>query len=271
MFALGGLVLHYSPLRLLAEIAAVVAVLLAVSPRFRRVARGTPGSPVAFFACATVAAAWMSLGPVMHANGREIGPGLYAVLYRWVPAFNGLRVVSLNFMLVALFLAVLAGLGAAALLRRWPAAGRLIVAAGSIAILAESASTSIVTGVPAPGPIYAVVRTLPAGTVLAEFPFGNVTAEIEYTFFAGLHRKPIVNGYSGFFPERYVTLVGWFASTPAGAQPWEALLASGATHAIVHERAYAGEGGQAVSEWLRGSGAAEVGALDGDRLFELRR
>src|SRR6185503_11114914 len=104
----------------------------------------------------------------------------------------------------------------APLVARWRVAGRLVAIAGAIAILAESSSTSIVTAVPAHGPIYDVVRNLPAGAVIAEFPFGDVPDEIQYTFFAGFHRKPILNGYSGFFPASYVTLVGWFAATPVG-------------------------------------------------------
>ena len=174
----------------------------------------------------------MSLGPTMHANGRSIGPGLYNVFYRWVPGFDGLRVPSLNFMLVAFFLSVLAGLGAAPLVSRERGAGRLLVALGMIAIMAESWSVPTEANAPigAVGyrpppteiagprelsPIYVSIRDADPGTVVAEFPFGDVAYEIQYTFYAGYHRKPIVNGYSGFFPESYKRLLGLLSHTPA--------------------------------------------------------
>jgi hypothetical protein len=226
----------------------------------------------------------MSLGPVMRANGVRIGPGLYDIFYRWVPGFDGLRVVSLHFMLVALFLAVLAGLGAAAIIARWPRAGRTIAVLGVIAILAESWSVPTVANerLRAPGyawppaevadvpPVYRVIRGLPAGTVVAEFPFGAEAYEIRYVFHSGYHRKPIVNGYSGFQPASYARVVGPLSHTPAGADAWNALLSSGATHAIVHEAAFLDQDGVAVSAWLRQFGAREIAVAQYDRVFQLR-
>ncbi|MBZ5556404.1 MAG: hypothetical protein LAO77_03910 [Acidobacteriia bacterium] len=270
--------------RLLVPITITFATLLLVSPVTRRAARGVPGSALAFFLCAAIAAAWMSLGPVMRANGRRIGPGLYDLFYQWVPGFDGLRVVSLNFMLVALFLAVLAGLGAAALLERRPVAGRSIVVLGILAILAEVWAVPTVTNVrmPAPGyawpppqvadvpPVYSAVRELPPGTVIAEFPFGAQAYEIRYVFYSGFHRKPIVNGYSGFSPASYARIIGPLSHIPSGGDAWKTLLSSGATHAIVHETAFLDRDGVEVSDWLRLSGAREIAVLQHDRLFQLR-
>jgi hypothetical protein len=47
------------------------------------------------------------------------------------------------------------------------------------------------------------------------------------------------------------------------------LAVSGATHAVVHEDVFAGDGGSRVSAWLTGHGARLVAASGGDRLFEL--
>lgn len=267
---IGGLRVHYGPWRLLPEIAALVTALAVVSPWFRRVLRGTPGSTTGFFTWAVVVAAWMSLGPTMYANRRAVGRGLYYLFYQWVPAFNGLRVPSLNFMIVAFFLALLAGLGAASLTTQHGRRGRMLVALGMLAIVAESWSRSAPVTPPEAGPVYAAIRDLPSGAAIAEFPFGDVGAEIRYTYFAGFHRKPIVNGYSGFFPKRYVALVGWFSRTPLGAEAWNALLDAGATHAVVHEAAYA-DRGAAMKDWLRRNGARETNAFEADRLFELPR
>jgi hypothetical protein len=257
-------------LRLLSETVVVVAILAAISPRSRRVMRGVRGSAVAFFAWAAFAAAWMSLGPTMYANTRSIGPGLYALFYRWVPGFNGLRVPSLNFMLMALMLAVLAGLGAASLMKWRRTAGRLLTAAGMMLILAEGWSTAPTAALPPRGAVYDTIAALPEGTVVVEFPFGDPATEIAYTFFAGQHRKPIVNGYSGYFPAHYVALVARLSHLPAtDSDAWNALLSSGATHAIVHQGADV-NAGATMSEWLQRHGAREVGLPGSDRLFRLR-
>jgi len=254
---------------LVVQIVVVTVALLVVSRPFRRLVRGTKGSTIAFFGWAALAAAWMSLGPTMYVGGRKIGPGLYDAFYRWVPGFNGLRVPSLNFMLVALMLAVLAALGAAAILIRWPRAGRFAVAAGLLAILVESASTCVPIPAPVVGPVYDAVRNLPHQSVVAEFPFGDLYPEIRYTYMSGFHRKPILNGYSGFFPDAYTLLVARLQPTPMRADAWSALVGSGATHAVVHE----GDDerrGPIISEWLRRSGAKEIAAFGTDRLFQIR-
>ena len=269
-YSVAGVVVRHSALRLLSEIAIVVAVLAVISPWSRRVMRGVRGSAGAFFAWAALAAAWMSLGPSMYANTRAIGPGLYAVFYRWVPGFNGLRVPSLNFMLMALMLAVLAGLGAASLIAWRRTAGWLLTAAGMVLILAEGWSVAPTAVLPARSAVYDAIAASPDGTVVAEFPFGDPASEIAYTFFAGGHRKPIVNGYSGYFPAHYVALVARLSHLPAGgAAAWDALMSSGATHAIVHEGADV-IGGAATSQWLQRHGAREITLSGTDRLFQLR-
>jgi hypothetical protein len=269
-YSIGGFVVRHSALRLLSEIAIVVMILAAVSPASRRVMRGVRGSAVAFFAWAAFAAAWMSLGPTMYANTRSIGPGLYGLFYRWVPGFNGLRVPSLNFMLMTLMLAVLAGLGAASLIAWQRKAGQLLTAAGMVCILAEGWSIAPTAVVPTRGAVYDAIAALPDRTVVVEFPFGDPATEIAYTFFAGGHRKPIVNGYSGFFPAHYVALVARLSHPPdAGSDAWDALMSSGATHAIVHEGADV-NGGPAMSQWLHRHGAREITLFGSDRLFQLR-
>ena len=133
--------------RLAGEIALVSGVALLLAPRVRRVARETAASPIGFFTVAAFVAAALCLGPTMYANGRAVGPGLYDVLYRWVPGFDGLRVPSLNSMIASVFLSALAGLGASALIGRWRRAGSFVVGVGMLAILAESWSVPTDTNV----------------------------------------------------------------------------------------------------------------------------
>lgn len=284
----GVIVVMTNALTLIERLGVVFAVLLLVSPAARRFARGESTSDVAFFWWAAIAAAWMSLGPMMHADGRPVGAGLYDVFYSWVPGFNGLRVAALNFMLVVCFLSVAAGLGAAWLLKRAPKIGRAIVAVGIAGIMAESWSVPTDTNLtselpgypPLPNqihigadlpPLYQFVKAMPAGTVLLEFPYSESEFNRWSEFYAGYHRKPIVNGYSGYAPASYTRLLGALTGAPHGAEAWRAVQASGATHVVVHEGDYAAGQGAAVSAWLRESGAREVAAFGTDRLFAVRQ
>jgi hypothetical protein len=188
-----------------------------------------------------------------------------------------------------LFLSVLAGLGAAALLRlRQRQAAVVLIAAGMFGILYESWVAPMRTNQPvipdarfftpdppAVGrrlnPIYRVVGQLPESTVLIEFPFGESAHEILAVFHAGIHRRRLVNGYSGFFPRSYTDRVGALHDVfenPARAE--EVLRSTGATHALVHEGVYTGGAGKEVSDWLRSIGAREITSNGRDRLFALR-
>lgn len=272
--------------RLVGQIVIVSVALLWLVPRVRRMARGPAGSPVGFFAGAALVATALCLGPTMYANGRPIGPGLYDVLYRWAPGFDGLRVPSLNSMIASVFLSILAGLGAAALIGRGRRVGGLLVILGMIAILAESWSVPTDTNVRFHGagyawpsatiaagrrlpPIYRLIRDLPIGTVVAEFPFGDAANEIRYVLYSGYHRKPIVNGYSGFYPESYQRVLEPLSNVPTSDEAWNALISTGATHAIVHEGGYLDRDGREVSAWLRRHGALEIADLHPEHLFQL--
>jgi hypothetical protein len=104
--------------RALRSAALATVVLVVFSPRVRSFMRGVPASAVAFYAAALVVAAWLSFGPIIFSKGvRLAGDGLYSWLYLYVPGFDGLRVPARMAMLVALFLAVLAGYGARAIER----------------------------------------------------------------------------------------------------------------------------------------------------------
>jgi hypothetical protein len=264
-------VIRYSPPLLMVTFAAAVAAMLVLSPALRRTFRGVRGSPVAGFAWSAAAAAWLSLGPTMYANGRALGPGLYNLFYRWVPAFNGLRVPALNFMIVSFFLSILVGLGAAALLRRWPAAGQALIALGAVAVLAEGLPVTRIVAVPVLDPIYGAVRALPPGAVLAEFPFGDISSEIRHTFLSGFHRRPMINGFSGFFPFTHRAMTIRFARLPdRGQEACDMLRVSGATHVIIHERAYKDDDGPLITAWMERCGGRQLAAVGDDRLFELR-
>jgi hypothetical protein len=240
-----------------------------------------------FFLAATIAAGLLALGPTMNALGRGLGAGPYAVLLAFVPGFDGLRVPARFLMLVACFLAVLAGLGAARLLRLG-AAGKALAIVAMAAMLAESwvaplqmnqpvlpGEGLVVPSMPASGrrtpSIYRAIGELPAPVVLVELPFGDPAYDVIATFYAGAHRRPVVNGYSGFFPGSFHDNAAALRAPLADpARAADALRASGATHVLLHESAFAGGRGRDIAAWLASIGATIVREDGADRLFALR-
>ena len=190
-------------------------------------------------------------------------------------------------MLVALFLAVLGGYGAAAIERRWPKRGpTLLLIAGACFLLESTAMPIGLNGtwpvegmVPPPVPliaasgppaIYEAVRQLPASAVLAEFPFGEEQFDLRYMVWSAAHGRPLLNGYSGGFPASYAVNRAALSRVPnAPDRAWAVLARSGATHVVVHESLYLEGRGSQVSRWLEQSGARLVADVGGDRVFQL--
>jgi hypothetical protein len=271
--------------RLLATVALVVAGLLALSARARASARLTVQATESWALAALLLAVVLSLGPMPTTGGARIeGIGLYGLLYDHIPGFEGLRVPARYAMMAALFLAMLAGAGAAALARR--AHGPVIVGIAALACLAEGFAAPLpVNGTwadvapieparvfPAYGAprVYHTLARLPPGTVVSEFPFGPAAWELRYVFYATVHHQRLVNGYSGYFPRGYqqrVARIARIAEDPASA--WRALVDAGTTHVVLH-RTGLREGAGPIAEWLTSHGARLVQSFDdGDALFEM--
>ena len=213
------------------------------------------------------------------------GFGLYDVLYRYVPGFTGVRVPARYAMVAGLFLALAAGFGAARLLRRsW---GPVALAVASVFIVADGAAMPLAmnqtwaTNEATPPArvypralaprIYQDVGRLPAEAVVAEFPFGDPAWEIRAVYYAAVHGKRILNGYSGAFPPGYRRRVAAIQRFDVdGQSAWDALVDAGATHAVVHIPAFADPGrSRAVLGWLKSRAARLVISYpEGDALFE---
>lgn len=266
----------------------LMALLVIAAPGVRAFCRGTPHSLVGFFALSTALAAVLALGPQISAAGHLIGTGPYAWLMAFVPGFDGVRVPARFLMLVALFLACLVGYGAAALLLWRPRAAVGGLVAASLLMLLEAWTGPFQTNTrlaaeglePTPlelrmaddlPPIYKVLRDDHNPVILVEFPFGSPAWDLHSVFYAGYHRRSLVNGYSGFFPESQKTLTNVF--TMVGSNPdaaWRALIGTRATHILVREGAYLPSQRPVVSDWLRAHGVEEV-LVDGqDRLFRMK-
>jgi hypothetical protein len=219
--------------------------------------------------------------------GRRIaGSAFYWYFYEYVPGFDGLRVPARLAMLVMLFLAVVAGYGAAAIESRWRRGAGIVLALGLVFLVEAAAVPVEMNGTfssedflapvsrvlpPDRAPqVYRFLRTLPPSAVIAEFPFGDDPYELRYMYYSTVHWRSLVNGYSGGFPDSYLR------NRAALRRPidrreiaWDALVESGATHAVVHEAAFRGDEGLAVSGWIHESGAQLVGTFGRDKVFAL--
>ena len=265
------------------------AVLLAVSPLWRAALRRWLATPAGIFSIITIFAAAMSLGPDITAKGREVaGTSLYTAFYRFVPGFDGLRVPARYAMIVTLGLAVLGSLGLAAIDRRRRhyasvAAGALIVfeaIAIPIPINQYSAEYTqpglaplprvVATGGAGAPAVYGFIAQLPASAIVIELPLGEPAFDVRYMWYSTLHWKRLVNGYSGGAPLHYEFLreaLKDLATRPDRA--WQAIADSTATHAVVHEGAYADERGRLFSDFFLAHGASAVAVFGTDRVFQL--
>jgi hypothetical protein len=288
---LGIMISARTPQRLLMQFAVALALLLGTSQRARTAGARLVRSPVFFALAATIVAVWLSLGPLPNSGeARLSGFGLYDVLYRYVPGFNGVRVPARYAMIAGLFLAVLAGYGMRGLLARVASPKTQVAAFVCVAslILLEGAAipmeinrtwnqneamppARVMKYSEAP-PVYARLAALPAGSAITEFPFGDAAWEIRYVYYAAVHWKPITNGYSGAFPPNYKTRVAHLqriAVDPEAA--WQALKDSGSTHVVVHRNAFANASdADTVESWLKAHGAEELERFpDNDILLTL--
>ena len=265
------------------------AVLLAVSPLWRAALRRWLATPAGIFSIITIFAAAMSLGPDITAKGREVaGTSLYTAFYRFVPGFDGLRVPARYAMIVTLGLAVLGSVGLAAIDRRRRryasvAAGALIVfEAIAIPIPLNQYSADytqpglaplprvVATGGAGAPAVYGFIAQLPASAIVIELPLGEPAFDVRYMWYSTLHWKRLVNGYSGGAPLHYEFLreaLKDLATRPDRA--WQAIADSTATHAVVHEGAYADERGRLFGDFFLAHGASAVAVFGTDRVFQL--
>ncbi|MFN7915994.1 MAG: hypothetical protein U0Q55_11710 [Vicinamibacterales bacterium] len=137
---------------------------------------------------------------------------LYQVLFAHVDALQGFRATARFAVIAAAALAVLAAFGTARLLAMAPSrAGAGVLTAALLLAMAGEAwnrPMRLTPGEPvAPPPVYQVLRDAAPGTVL-ELPVpaadrlpGN---DPQYQIWSMWHWRPLVNGYSGYYPRDYL-------------------------------------------------------------------
>ena len=161
-------------------------------------------SPAAFYTGAALLMFVLSLGPYPALAGHRV---LYRAPYAWLmelPGYSSVRAPARFAMLLIPCLAMAAACAFAAFTaRRSPRARWIAAAAAAVVILAESwPSTSLA---PAP-PSIASLRSGEPETPVVELPIGLVERDTAALFRSIDHRRPLVNGYSGYTPPHYVIL-----------------------------------------------------------------
>ncbi len=166
-----------------------------------------------FFGVSIVIGFALSLGP--ETTSGSFLP--YRFFYDHVPGFSGMRAPARISVLLLLGVAPLAGLGLARLCGVFARRETWVGAGIAALLLVEFQTYSLDRAVPhAPPipPIYNEMAKLAAsgetGTVL-ELPIHEgeeITRESLYMYYSTMHWMPLVNGFSGWWPNDYWELVG---------------------------------------------------------------
>ena len=138
------------------------------------------------------------------------GPGADAGVPNWwrpyrlltlLPGYDGLRVPARFAMLASFCLSIAAGLSIARLDQVAGRAFPAIVAAALAGLALDGAMDPMPLGAPPP-------RTLlpPGGAAVLELPADDARVNVAAMYRATEHRRPIVNGYSGYSPPHYTIL-----------------------------------------------------------------
>lgn len=167
----------------------------------------------------------------------------FSFLYQHVPAFDGLRAPARAGIFAVFFLAVLAAYGHAALER---ALGRrmqrvLMVIFPAVLLLeywvAPLPLTAYMTAAP---PLYRWLQTQPTG-VVAEFPMpqpdGMPAHEPRYEYMSTFHHMPLINGYSGYYPDSYLNRLERLRGMPDDTA-LQSLVADNVRYVIIHKGLY---------------------------------
>ncbi len=222
------------------------------------------GKHAAFYLIVALISVLLSLGPTLQLTYpateydpnaiRGVLPLPYALLYEWVPGFQSMRVAARVGVLLALALAVLAGIGAFFLLGRltaWVKRRNLTpLLVPTVAIL--MALLPVVESWSAPldmeplatrsavPPVYRWLAAQPP-TVILEYPmvyykpgYPNVAMGNTYQYFSTYHWQKLVNGSLAIRPYAYSAIVNEVQDCFPCPRSLDALWALGVEYVVAH-------------------------------------
>jgi hypothetical protein len=191
----------FSPYQLFTLAALLLMTAVVLMPAFRRA--WSRRDVVVFYAMALVVLWLIALGPEPEWSTpwRALAYGPYYLLYN-LPGMQSIRVPARAWFPATLCLAVLAGFGTVALLKRYPRQERVALPALVLLIAFEGSFGDRTTA--APQPIRAGV--IPPNAVVLDLPIdeGFYNATPQYRAVIGGYRT--INGYSGYLPPHYTPL-----------------------------------------------------------------
>ena len=134
----------------------------------------------------------------------SLGPsgGLFTLLFRFLPPYQGLRVPSRAAILFLLAMALLAAFGLSKVKRR--GIRLLLIFVAALECYAGPLPWSF--ELPPLPPIYHHIAALPEKAALVELPLphpDHFQDNVRYVYRSTTHWRPLVNGYSGFVPASY--------------------------------------------------------------------
>jgi hypothetical protein len=157
-------------------------------------------SALTFYALAAVVMWLFSLGPAPTLMDRPI---IYKAPYAWLmmlPGVDGVRVPARFWMLAVLCLSVGTGLAIRQLGGRWPRFARALPVLACLGLLSDSWPVALVLQLP---PEARPVHTRAVARL--ELP-ANPVHDATVLYRATAHRRPVFNGYSGYFAPHYWAL-----------------------------------------------------------------
>ena len=182
---------------------------------------------------------------------------VYPWLYEHVSVFTGLRAPARAGIFSLMFLAVLAAQGLATLMSfvgRVPARVAAVAAAGILLTEYAVRPLELERYDNEPPPVYAFIAGLPPG-VVAEFPTARSDSlpgpEPRYLYMSTFHWKPLLNGYSGYYPPRYLRRLDILETFP-DPQSLHALRTDDVRYIVLHANLYKpGEFWRLIAELVR--------------------
>jgi hypothetical protein len=196
-----------NPIKPLTGALALAIGLAVTAPGLRRAY--STRSVLGFYALAAFVMWLFSLGPAPSLMGKPfMYRGPYALLMLF-PGFNALRVPARFWMMAVLSLSIVGAILFDRLTARIGRARTLAAALVSIGIMADGWVRPFPL-VPAPllsaAERCSTSQASSSGGALIELPLGEPFHDVAAMYRAMSHGRPVVNGYSGYFPPHYASL-----------------------------------------------------------------
>jgi hypothetical protein len=203
--------------------------------------------------------------------GVVLSLGTNTPIYGWTfaifPPIRSLRAAARFGNLFLLAIALLAGIGASRVQRRWIAVALLVLV--NVESLRAPIDYQPFTGIPA---VYRLIADEPGHVVVVDVPFWTRDAVFEnasYELGSTANWRPLMNGYSGYTPETYDRYVGAFWRFPADAAI-AAMRSAGVTHIVVHSSRFSDAENTSIVA-LEHRGVLDLMAISGElRLYRLK-